>query len=435
MTMTRRGEGCTFYATLAVVVIALIGSCAVKTWGQCAGGDCAGGSCGPAVGQWGGAPGGSWRASPQQPWNVQRPQQQPAPIQKANPAIVKVWGRHGSSSCGGTGAIVARDGTRAWVLTCYHTFADGGTPIIVAGGYEWQGVIEAKDPKADLLLIRIADPGIAPIYVAEQDVAPGAAVEAGGYGEGLQRWTWSQRQVVRKSDALEVSGAARQGDSGAPILSCGKVVGVLYGTDRYRVTYATPLGPIQRLLRCLVGAPVPVVPIVQRERVIQAVPVVPVVPVQPRPMPAPMPQTQPPPAQPPTAPPPAATAPQPQADWQAIREEIAALRAEIGNIKPVPGKDGRDGIDGKPGRDGVDGAPGRDAQVDYDTLAGEVERRLRAKPVLYIGSVRRDGSVYQSPQAFYWGDTYQAAAVLLEPTTLGATSGTGPALTMPAAKP
>lgn len=63
-----------------------------------------------------------------------------------------------------------------------------------------------------------------------------------------------------------------------------------------------------------------------------------------------------------------------EVDYDKLAELVVARMRE--NPEPFRGPAGQDGKNGKDGTPGQPGTPGRDAVVDYDKLAGEVQRRL-----------------------------------------------------------
>jgi hypothetical protein len=207
--------------------------------------------------------------------------QQPAEAQPeavariANTVSLGKGGR-GAISSYGTGTLIARDQGRGYVITCWHLFRDGRGEVIVRfskGAYTAR--VLAADEGADLALLEIADPGIAQVAVAAEFPRPGEPLRAGGVGpDGRWRSVRGTLAGYRTTaggtahETLEMSGGARDGDSGGPVFNGrGELAGVIWGTDSRTIeaTYcgrvktffvetlrrarqAPPPGPARRLL-------------------------------------------------------------------------------------------------------------------------------------------------------------------------------------------
>jgi hypothetical protein len=111
------------------------------------------------------------------------------------------------------------------------------------------------DHSADLAAIAIPAPAIQPVEIAQQHPERGEPVVSCGFG-GDGRLLCNRGHVLgyvvtlgsRGRETLELSGAARQGDSGGPVLNQhGLMVGVLFGTNG-RVVDATYCGRIRAFL-------------------------------------------------------------------------------------------------------------------------------------------------------------------------------------------
>jgi hypothetical protein len=317
---------------------------------------CPGNRC-PAT--WGGNPGGDGG------YQVMPKPDNPglhAPFDERFHMVVRVKAKLAHTTYGGTGIIVDSDGTRAWVLTAYHTFRDGGTPIVtVYDGRSFTAVITDKDEEADLANLMIVDPGVRPIEMEDEAPQRGEDLWAMGFNggagtENFQTFHGKMTQFVtadraQKYDLVELACAVRKGDSGGPIVnSRGRLVGIIKGSDG-RCCNGPCLPRLRVIVRWLLPGP---------KAAAQ----------HPAP-PATSPPVPPPPA--PAASPAAPAAPAPTNSEPAIRQleaRIATLEARLETASKAPGPPGKDG------RDGKIGPPGPAAVVDYDRLAANIAQKI-----------------------------------------------------------
>ena len=161
----------------------------------------------------------------------------------------------GSATHLGTGTVVARFAKRDVVLTCNHLFSEGvgRITVFVPGGRAFGANLLRRDPAADLAAIEISPSGIEVVEHVASNPRPGETLVACGFGHGAFR---ARRGTVLHylggeggTPTFALSGAARTGDSGGPILDeRGRIVGVLWGTDG-RVTVATSASAVEAFLR------------------------------------------------------------------------------------------------------------------------------------------------------------------------------------------
>jgi hypothetical protein len=213
----------------------------------------------PALGQCG--PGGCRAPSAQGRAILPGINSQPAAIAEPQPeAVARVEvttrGGRGASQSMGTGTLIARDATngRGYVVTCWHLFRDGRGEVLVrfrSGAFIAKLLAAEEGP--DLALLEIADPGIDQVAVAEEFPRPGEPLQAGGLGPD-GRWRAVRGTLAgyrstsggTSNETLEMSGAARDGDSGGPVFNGrGELAGVLWGTDK-RVIEATYCGRVRQ---------------------------------------------------------------------------------------------------------------------------------------------------------------------------------------------
>lgn len=171
------------------------------------------------------------------------------------PGVVRVTNAVGSALHMGSGVVVANFADRDVVLTCNHLFGEGvgRITVYVAGGRPFEANLLRRDRAADLAVLEIATSGTKAISLAEANPRPGQTLTACGFGRGDYRS--ARGGLVRYvggeggTPTFELSGPARSGDSGGPILDeRGRLVGLLWGTDG-RVTVATAVSAIGPFLR------------------------------------------------------------------------------------------------------------------------------------------------------------------------------------------
>ncbi len=314
-----------------------------------------------------------WRAAhptrpslitPVRPQQFQRPQQ---PRQVGNPAIVRVGREYREidtySLKGrlfvtdyGSGTIYDRRDGVAYVVTCWHGFQDSGSKgqiFVEAAGQRWDAIVVTADELWDVVALKIRDPGIKPLPLA--DIAPvrGDPIWIAGFGSGAYRHARGQlTQFPAPTPAgpfelMEVSTQARQGDSGGPMIGPrGRIVGVISGSHERKggITVGCCLPRLRRILRTLLP------PYPNRPGIVLPKPrqVTPMEPKQ---------QT------PPVAP--ACTAllarvAELEKLVKALQEQVAACVAEKGP-SGEQGPIGKDGPRGPPGEVGPTGPIGKDA--------------------------------------------------------------------------
>jgi hypothetical protein len=163
---------------------------------------------------------------------------------------VRVWNRVNlREQFGGSGVWVDFEGYQ-WVVSCFHTFSDGVGKITVTNsdGTISPATLAAYDRIYDVSVL-IAEPPTPKVCVklADELPQPGNQLLSCGFGgprEGFAvnrgRFTQFVSPGSGPGDWLELSGTARQGDSGGPIYTAdGQLCGVLFGTDGRRVNGAS----------------------------------------------------------------------------------------------------------------------------------------------------------------------------------------------------
>ncbi|MCS7303692.1 MAG: trypsin-like peptidase domain-containing protein [Thermoguttaceae bacterium] len=158
----------------------------------------------------------------------------------------------------GTGVLVDKEGQYGLIITCQHLFREGVGRITVVfpDGQTYEARLLHQDPVADLAALLIARPSAEPVPVATKPPQPGEPVQSCGYGPDGRYWC-NQGQVIGYSrtglsagwETLELTGRARQGDSGGPVFNAqGELVAVIWGTDG-RTVSGTYNGRVDRFLQ------------------------------------------------------------------------------------------------------------------------------------------------------------------------------------------
>ncbi|GAB6164261.1 hypothetical protein JCM19992_02610 [Thermostilla marina] len=227
----RHAEAAALFAAFAI-------ACAAA-WGRCdsARGQCVGGTCRvPAVQ-------GESTAAP--------------PVSIDRNAIVRVVNRTGPFSSYGSGAVVGASDAHAWVLTCAHLFAEGigETSVLFPDGSRRLARVRLLDRQWDVALLETPPLVVTPLSLAERAPQAGEVLYTCGYGSDGRLVFRSGKALgyvgqgtLPGRETLAVSGAAREGDSGGPVLDArGRVVAVLWGTDGSR-SVGTYCGRLRRLI-------------------------------------------------------------------------------------------------------------------------------------------------------------------------------------------
>lgn len=187
-------------------------------------------------------PGSDYGRQPTQP---QRPQGS-AEKSDAHPAVCRVEVRDGSRAIAyGSGTLIDVEGDHGLVVTAAHVVRQGGATVRCRfpDGQIVEGKKLTRDKyDHDIFAILVERPrGIEPVDVATKPPPNGTPVWIAGYG-GTGQFRAARGNLTAGSSpgSWRVNGAAaRQGDSGGPVLDeRGRLVAVLWGTDG-RNTVAT----------------------------------------------------------------------------------------------------------------------------------------------------------------------------------------------------
>lgn len=293
----------------------------------------------------------------------------------AQAAIVQIDNR---GFGGGSGTYLGE----GYVLTCDHLFRDsrsgqnevGRIVVSFPSGQASTATLIGQETVWDLALLRLDAPpdGVPGVPLAPDYPRPGTTVVSCGYGRqgelqaNVGRVTGYGRDkylATSLSDTLLLTGAARGGDSGGPILDLeGRLVGVLWGSDGQSVV-GTQVGQCRTVLQQWQCPPVTGPASTAPGRPIVTTPRKP-------PLPS---------SAVPTA--------SPSHELSTLRKELAELRQQIESLKTQPGPPGPAGPAGPPGERGPQGPPGTTEAADIPRLADAVRKqiagslRIKVEPV------------------------------------------------------
>lgn len=186
-------------------------------------------------------------------------------------AVVRVVNETGRGRNLGSGTLIELGDDRGnaacgFVLTCGHLFEVGSEEVgritvSFPDGSNFAARLLGFDRQWDLAVLQIARPRAVAVTIASVAPRPGQWLSSCGYGRDGRYWCnrGQARGYVRPEGAesfetLELSGMARQGDSGGPVFNQDReLVAVLWGTNG-RIVGGTYCGRIRIFLARVFGA-------------------------------------------------------------------------------------------------------------------------------------------------------------------------------------
>lgn len=196
-----------------------------------------------------------------------------SPGSSAPAAVVRVVNAAGNQRWYGSGTLVYKDDERGIILTCAHLFREttGDVSAVFPDGTRFHAEMLAMDRVWDLAALEIAAPAASPVAIAGDYPRPGEVLRSCGYGSD-GRYRCNQGEMLgyarpasdQTYETLELTGAAREGDSGGPVFNRqGELAAVLWGTDG-RTVGGTYCGRIRKFLAAILArfrsAPQPTAP-------------------------------------------------------------------------------------------------------------------------------------------------------------------------------
>ena len=175
----------------------------------------------------------------------------PQTPQVPHPSVVRVIARERDGLSLGSGSLVAADANHGLVVTNWHVIRDAAGPISVAfpDGFRSGALVLRTDREWDLAALAIQRPSVQPILLSSEPPRQGDVLTIAGYGSGSYRAVSGRCTEYLSpggnlpNEIVELDVAARQGDSGGPILNTrGELAGVLFGANDTIVTGGYTMG-------------------------------------------------------------------------------------------------------------------------------------------------------------------------------------------------
>ena len=186
-------------------------------------------------------------------------------IDGKHPAVVRIDVEGaGNVVYHGSGTLVAVSEEKGIIITNWHVIRDGIGKCTVRfpDGLVAKATILKTDKTWDLAALSIARPNVRPVKLSGRIPKIGDALTVAGYGGGTYRQSsgrmlqYCAPGMTEPEDIIEVTTAARNGDSGGPIFAQdGTLAGVLFGSIS-GTTNGSHAGRVRRFLQSvLVEAP------------------------------------------------------------------------------------------------------------------------------------------------------------------------------------
>jgi len=179
-----------------------------------------------------------------------------------HPAVVRVVVPQRDGTSYGSGTLVDVQGQYGLVITNWHVVSEAAAPpfVLFPDGFRSSATIVKTDRDWDLAALAIWKPNSEPVPLSADPPRPGDWLAIAGYGPGPYRAAAGRcTQYVAPGmqlpmDMVELSAAARQGDSGGPIFNQrGELAGVLFGAGHGH-TAGSYSGRVEKFLASVVPA-------------------------------------------------------------------------------------------------------------------------------------------------------------------------------------
>jgi len=190
-----------------------------------------------------------WAAGPAGPARRTAPPADFAPVAngpaRPHPSVVRVIVPERNGMAFGSGSLIAKTSQAGFIITNWHVVRDaaGSIEVVFPDGFRSPAQVLKMDSTWDLAALRIARPPVEPVQLAGGAPQRGDWLTIAGYGSGQYRAASGRcTQYVSPGgrqpfEMVELSTAARQGDSGGPIFNAqGELAGVLFGAGHGRTT-------------------------------------------------------------------------------------------------------------------------------------------------------------------------------------------------------
>ncbi len=163
----------------------------------------------------------------------------------SHPSVARVRVKGVDSESLGSGTLIGATEEHGYVITNWHVVREAQGQVLVEfpDGFQSAATILKTDETWDLGLLLIWRPTAIPMPLSPNPPKPGDALIIAGYGQGSFRAVqgvfadYASPTADAPMDMFEVTVAARQGDSGGPIVNArGELAGVLFGAGDGRTT-------------------------------------------------------------------------------------------------------------------------------------------------------------------------------------------------------
>jgi hypothetical protein len=193
----------------------------------------------------------SWQNQPTAPPEL------PPIASQPHPAVARIIVPESDATSFGSGTLVDANSRYGIVVTNWHVVRDaqGVVMVVFPGGFQSTARVLSGDPTWDLAALLVhRPPNVAPVRLAQVAPQQGDMLTIAGYGSGWYRAAsgpvvqYVSPATRQPAEMIEANVAARNGDSGGPMLNAsGELAGVLFGEGGGRTT-GSYVGRVQGFL-------------------------------------------------------------------------------------------------------------------------------------------------------------------------------------------